>query len=819
MVTIYLENNELDINEGFSQQITYAVDDLQNLDSKSTAFSKTIVIPGTAKNNKLFGNIFEFTNSNFTGDGPNVGYNFNASKAAKVRLEINGLTAIKGVLRLLTIIHDGENIEYEVAIFGELGGFVNALGNKKLEDLDFSVYNHNYTIANIQGSWSGNFQLINQVGTFGGGNRLVLYVPNYIEFYINDIVTISGTTSNNGSFIINEVLYDTFTLVIFGTPITIKTITFTFDSNVVDETDSNFTITYAKEGRGYYYPLIDYGLVSTNKQDYNYYAFRPAFYVREYLDKIIRGAGYTYESKFFDSDFFKRLIVPHNQKELYNQSTTFYVQTTNSLALNFVNLGLGLPSYRYPRYTGVTTNQFNYVDGGGISSPYFIYTGATQITIKIKVRYTYIATASTYSTFNIARAFIYRYNSSFQIFEEESDLILDGIQRTATIEKVVTINNGEQIIFGVYSQQPTTGTGITIILDTNTYFTITAEPETYIPYTLGNSLNLNHFLPVNVFQKDFFTSILKMFYLMVTEDKDRNNHLIIEPWVEFYDLSRTSYLDWSDKIDRSQPIKIVPMSEINARYYNINYKPDSDYFNEDYKKKYNEGYGNVIFDNQLDFAKDSSTTEVIFSATPLVSYQGEDKVVSTIFKWDGKTSSTEERVSSNIRVLQSKLISGVASWTIKNDSGSTIATNTNYPYAGHLDDPDVPGSDLSFGVPKELYFNLAAGALGNNLFNTYYSPYLSEITDKDSRLVIAKIKLNEQDIFNLDFGRFIWIDGVLYRLSKIIDYSAGEICTIELLRVIYTTYATGSPAQTECILTEDSICLQTEGGDNITIEN
>ena len=114
---------------------------------------------------------------------------------------------------------------------------------------------------------------------------------------------------------------------------------------------------------------------------------------------------------------------------------------------------------------------------------------------------------------------------------------------------------------------------------------------------------------------------------------------------------------------------------------------------------------------------------------------------------------------------------------------------------------------------------MLSGALGNNLFNTYYSSYLAEITDKDSRLVTAKIKLNEQDIFNLDFGRFIWIDGVLYRLSKIIDYSAGEICTIELLRVIYTTYATGSPAQVECIQAEDAECLQTEDGDNLTIEN
>ena len=31
-------------------------------------------------------------------------------------------------------------------------------------------------------------------------------------------------------------------------------------------------------------------------------------------------------------------------------------------------------------------------------------------------------------------------------------------------------------------------------------------------------------------------------------------------------------------------------------------------------------------------------------------------------------------------------------------------------------------------------------------------------------------------------------EDVLYRLQKIIDYTSGELCTVELLRVIYTTY-------------------------------
>lgn len=52
----------------------------------------------------------------------------------------------------------------------------------------------------------------------------------------------------------------------------------------------------------------------------------------------------------------------------------------------------------------------------------------------------------------------------------------------------------------------------------------------------------------------------------------------------------------------------------------------------------------------------------------------------------------------------------------------------------------------------------------------------------------CKMKLNEVDITNLDFGKFIWIDGVLYRLIKIVDYTEDDVCEVQLLRVINTSY-------------------------------
>lgn len=177
---------------------------------------------------------------------------------------------------------------------------------------------------------------------------------------------------------------------------------------------------------------------------------------------------------------------------------------------------------------------------------------------------------------------------------------------------------------------------------------------------------------------------------------------------------------------------------------------------------------------------------MIFSSSVLTGYSGEDKVVPAIFK---RNNGLEDRIQHNLRIMQAKKVTGVTSWNIM--SGATVLTSTtDYGYAGHLDDPDAPNADLNFGVPRELYFTLVSGDLSNNVFNAYYSPYFAEITDKDSRLLTVNVRLNEVDIYNLDFSKFIYIDGGLYRINKIIDYVPGSLDTtkVELLRVIYTTY-------------------------------
>jgi hypothetical protein len=229
------------------------------------------------------------------------------------------------------------------------------------------------------------------------------------------------------------------------------------------------------------------------------------------------------------------------------------------------------------------------------------------------------------------------------------------------------------------------------------------------------------------------------------------------------------------------------MSELNNRYYDFSFKQDSDYYNELYSKRYGQNYGDYLFDSQYFFSGDKGTIELIFSGTPLVGYSGVDKIVSTYLK---QNNGVEDTTAVNIRILQTKKITGVAAWDIL-DGVSVLANNlTDYGYAGHYDDPDAPANDIHFGVPIELFFTLATGAINVTQFNVYWSAYMAEITDKDSKLLAAYFKLTNSDIYNLDFSKFIYIDGSYFRLNKIIDWNANEpdVCKCELLKVIYTSY-------------------------------
>ena len=281
---IYIEDNAIDLLNDIGTDFTYTIDDVRDFGSRNTSFSRTISIPATAKNNQILGFAFDLgTSTEYNADLPNVNTNFTPSQAAKCEVYIDKIQIFKGVIRILEIVMNKGTIEYQCAVFGELSGFITELGNKRLEDLDFSEYNHTWNVTAIQNSWD----------------------------------TIAGSS--------------------------------------------------------YYYPLIDYGDVSTNKDDFNVSTFRPALYAKEYIEKIFEGTSYSLNCPFFETDFFKTLIIPNNSQGIQGTNDRFILGTI-SATKNILNSNT--PTARNANLSFDSTTLLNFTENAGKSI--FTYTDGTK---------------------------------------------------------------------------------------------------------------------------------------------------------------------------------------------------------------------------------------------------------------------------------------------------------------------------------------------------------------------------------------------------------------------------------------------------------
>ena len=674
MIQLFVEKQAIDVNESFSTLLTMSIDDIKDFGAKNTTFSKTIVLPGTKNNNKIFGNIFNINVRNdYSSTQTNIGDNFNPAVSASAIIFADNMQVFKGVFRILEIIIEDGFIEYECAVFGELGGFVSALANKKIEDLDFSSYDTAWNYTNISTSWD----------------------------------TIAGS--------------------------------------------------------GLYFPLIDYGGVSALKVDFDFTAFRPALYVREILEKTITASGYTWDFPALSSALFNRLIVPNNQKELTKNT---------SLAL-----------YATPKVK-------NYTSAAGNVEFDIVVTGSFTIT----------GSGSDF-TYNPATAFAgsvtLNVSGVINTISPSSDFTIQLRKNGTPVSSVVYTLPGNNYNFNAILDVPSITLVATDTLDVDLVgnfsdldiesgvFSVTSSNPTEITVSYGDTIAVNDTIPKGIFQREFFSTICKMFNLYVFEDYETEKKLKVLPFVTFYEDATS--VDWSLKVDREKPMRIKPMSELNSRYYNYRYKQDNDFYSENYRKKFNEGYGDYIYDTEYEFAKETTSVELIFANSVLTKANGTDKVYPSIYKKSNENTK-EDKIDSVIRIMQAKKITGVTSWSIKNGA-SVVSSFSDYGYCGHVNDPITPTFDLCFAPPQELSFEVT-NYTSNNLFNSYWSAYMAEITDKDSRLLSCTMKLAFKDIYKLDFARLIWIDGVLYRLNKVTDFNATneDVCNVELLKIINRIY-------------------------------
>lgn len=556
-------------------------------------------------------------------------------------------------------------------------------------------------------------------------------------------------------------------------------------------------------GAGYVYPMIDYGL-TTNYDYWATNAFRPAVFVKDIWDKIFQGVGWTYSSSFLTSDRFKRLIIPFTNElfldaaEISSRnvvaatSGTTYIDSAsywktdlyNKIPFDDVTGTSGIFSLfnNSTNDFSTTTNTFTATDAGKYVfnvigsvrlknvaySSYQAKIGSGWIGVKVntdklylitKIDFTWtLATAeSDYADISVTSLPIHLENGdAVTIVVGKEEFYAGTLYKGSYYYKFISNNPGD----------------IQWQFNSFTFLRITAEPDV----VYGDTIDMNAGLPNDIRQTDFISSISKMFNLYMEQTAEKT--LLIEPRNDYY---LSSVVDWTTKIDLNE-VKLIPMGKVNTQRYLFTYEIDADRQNQLYYNAYNEVYGTYKMDVDNDLLPDTKEIKPIFAATPLSNAGNNDRILSDMRFVD--QNDAIKQGTAKIRILYWGGLKSCNTWYFRGnetDALSTSSVKSEYPYAGHLDDPYAPTFDLCYGTPYNVYYdnNTRNGATytytRNNLYNTYWSQGINSIINKNSKILEGYFYLNIKDYINLDFRKQYFIRDAYYRLLEVVDYDlTGE---------------------------------------------
>jgi len=745
----------------------FSVASITDITKRNDNVTKQVYFKGTKNNNKAFGNIFYNSRVSDPTFNNRIFWNTSPQRKSDCYVYEEGLLILRGTMQVTNINFDSDNVPtYECVIAGKFIDFRTVVNNQMLTDLDLTDLQHIYNWTNIQNSWN------------------------------------TSTSRFNGL-------------------------------------TNNYSPTVFEMGSGYVYPRIDYGVIfkdtgtfsgasladinaNTDITKINIKNFRPAIFVKEYLDRIFRTTQYTYEVKG-STDFvaqFNSLIIPNNQAAL--QSTQLGITETitstatvdNSLATNFYshiseviipfltfnNTYLVGLNYFQPTVLGSPYNSHMYVNKTFSSDAHVTGTLAsfsnnmsseTQVSFQLVERDYVLPSGLAYNT-------PYNDPTTWTVVDQVSwTVAASSTTGPYPIDFVIskrTYSETKQLMFRVLVQNNAAGDGLDGILAYNLSFTgcsvtFPSQSDEYITYEISEGDTLLPVPPPTIKQLDFVKSLIQQFNFFVYNTIQNPTHLIFQKRDDFYALVQpnllpTNSLDWTRKIDYTNGFKAKYNLEI-SKVYTFMYKTDSDYLNSTYQSDWVDPYSTQRITDSLGIT-DETKVQLIFAPSPMTQDASEGRLLPGIYTVSNNTPTRPNFVpmNSNIRLLYYNGLRPCKDYTIQKDLFSQTAgqwllapapseqyfidgTAVGYPQcSNYYFDPTVttklmPLADLNFGLPLETFFTTSNPTDFTNCptaYELYYQNQMTELLDENVFTIECNMFLTETDITNLNLQVPVFVD-------------------------------------------------------------
>jgi hypothetical protein len=446
-------------------------------------------------------------------------------------------------------------------------------------------------------------------------------------------------------------------------------------------------------------------------------------------------------------------------------------------------------------------------------------------------------TQSPYQIYNNSTRSTNQYNTVITDFANLSSVNItdqwlnkgDKIRLTTGFKITDTNDNDQNFAINVYHR-----------VKSNDNFNIKFSPKR-VEY--GQTYDLKNVLDPSHKQIDFVKGIAHAFNLKMTTDSNKRT-VFIEPFDTFY-KDYADAIDWTYKLDRSKEVTDKWIKSDLKRDIIFKYKTDtSDKTVETRGDRWFKGIkdeypyqetlpstfekGEIIFENPF-FAgtyngKDQDTTgntgnSGSYSDVPFSGCLWAENTYAETLNRPDKGNNFMPRLLFWNKYSPNASGSGIKFAKVQtwSDAGSTnalkfivpdssVAVNSLYlsniyPQATSINRDDTSSPVLSYGNANVRDFNDATGVYssyitGRGLFDTYYHNMFEMLKSKP-KLRTAYFDLKAKDIVYLDFTKLIYLDGIYWRINKVVDYqpSKNEPTKVELIEWLQIgTFAATAPS-------------------------
>ncbi len=524
-----------------------------------------------------------------------------------------------------------------------------------------------------------------------------------------------------------------------------------------------------------FYPLINDGQIYVDAENLYMRSYQENYILnislKYVIDKIFDYAGFSYDSGFFETDYFKDIFFDigrnDNSSDFTDGTITATVGSgTDSVGVNNgTNIGdsiEGATVIDFVNESGDTDGNFNH-DTSVFTAPYDCYLNI-EYTVKIYNE----------STFQYGVLRLYANDENLgQHFINEAVGAGNPTVETKTFTGSVFVANGDTLTL-----QWVAPMADLMIANADASLTLNI-----LDVSTSSKIKANR---GDIKLADILKDVVTAFNL--TLESKQNNLLKIEP---YYNFTTNNVLDWTKKINSNEFV-IEPI-EIPKRIEFKHAEDSDDYYHERYKNAHNTIYGSQVLEFDVD-SDEVNTIELNVFAAPFTKQLDNSNINLQHIATDN---GEELEAFDNAPRLIFKNDNGFdIDLDVQDDTGEIFGAgyqfiNNGTQYYGSDDNnaplPQVETNSYSllFGFTNPIYTPTLANIPSRTLYDFFWSDYIEEkFNITDGLILKAEFNLKPTDIYNFSFGNLVKIQDQHYRVNKI-EYNTdrNNLAKVELLRI------------------------------------